>query len=90
MDREDVKRTLREMIVRELRLEEITPDDLGDDLPLTGERLGFDSIDILELLVAVERQFGVRIKDSNDASRALQSVNTLADYVISKAPDDVS
>jgi acyl carrier protein len=81
LSREELKQALREMIVRELRLQGVSPEEVGDDLPLTGARLGFDSIDILELIVAIERNYGVRIKDAQVASRALQSVNALADFV---------
>jgi acyl carrier protein len=84
--REELKRTLREMIVRELRLQGVSPDEVGDDLPLTGARLGFDSIDILELIVAIERRFRVRISDANVAAVAFASVNALADFLIQHAP----
>jgi acyl carrier protein len=86
MDREETKRTLRQLIVRELRLQEVEPEDLGDDQPLTGARLGFDSIDILELIVAIERRFKVRIKDGDAAALAFRSVDALADYVMAHAP----
>lgn len=84
--REELKRTLREMIVRELRLQGVSPDEVGDDLPLTGARLGFDSIDILELIVAIERRFRVRISDANVAAVAFASVNALADFLIQHGP----
>ncbi|MCZ6779227.1 MAG: phosphopantetheine-binding protein [Acidobacteria bacterium] len=90
MTREEIKETLREMIVQELRLEEITPEEVGDDLPLTGARLGFDSIDILELIVAIERRFGVRIRDGASAARALESVNALADFVLVNTQEKLS
>jgi len=84
--REELKRTLREMIVRELRLQGVSPDEVADDLPLTGARLGFDSIDILELIVAIERRFRVRISDAKVAAVAFASVNALADFLIQHAP----
>ncbi len=87
MNRDEVKQMLRNMIVQELRLEGITPDEVGDDLPLTGARLGFDSIDILELIVAIERRFGVRIRDGATAAAALESINALADYVLTNRPE---
>lgn len=90
MTREEIKETLREMIVQELRLEEITPEEVGDDLPLTGARLGFDSIDILELIVAIERRFGVRIRDGASAAQALESVNALADFVLVNTQEKLS
>ena len=87
MTRDEVKRDLREMIVRELRLEDVKPEEVGDDLPLTGARLGFDSIDILELIVAIERRFGIRIKDAEVAATALATVNALADYILTHGPE---
>jgi acyl carrier protein len=84
--REELKRTLREMIVRDLRLQGVSPDEVRDDLPLTGARFGFDSIDILELIVAIERRFRVRISDANAAAVAFASVNALADFLIQHAP----
>jgi acyl carrier protein len=86
MDRGEVKSRLRDMIVRELRLQGVSPEEIGDDQPLTGARLGFDSIDILELIVAIERQFKVRIKDAEAAELAFRSVDALADYVMAHAP----
>ena len=86
MDREEIKRTLRHMIVRDLRLQGIGPEEIGDDQPLTGARLGFDSIDILELIVAIERHFQVRIKDGDAAALAFRSIDALADYVMAHAP----
>lgn len=90
LSREELKSTLRGMIVHELRLQGVTPEDVGDDLPLTGARLGFDSIDILELIVAIERRFKVRIKDGDMAARAFQSVNALADFLLAHAPREAS
>ncbi len=87
MTRDEIKRDLREMIVQELRLEDVTPEQVGDDLPLTGARLGFDSIDILELIVAIERRFGVRIKDAEVAATALASVNALSEYILTNGPE---
>lgn len=86
LSREALRRLLREMVVRELRLQGITPDEVGNDQPLTGARLGFDSIDILELIVAIERRFKVRIRDGDVAARAFQSVDSLADFLLEHAP----
>jgi acyl carrier protein len=86
MDRGEVKSRLRDMIVRELRLQGVKPEEIGDDQPLAGGRLGFDSIDILELIVAIEKHFQVRIKDGDAAALAFRSVDALTDYVMAHAP----
>ena len=56
--------------------------EIADDEPLIGSvRLGLDSIDALELVLAIEREFGVKIGSSEESRRALGSVRTLADYL---------
>lgn len=86
LNRDELKHALREMVIRDLRLQGVKPEEVGDDLPLTGARLGFDSIDILELLVAIERRFRVRIRDGDEAARAFGSINALADFLLENAP----
>ena len=72
---------LKQFIVRRLRLEHIDPDSIGDDSPLVGGGLDLDSIDLLELVVGLEKEYGVKIPDVAEGRRALASVHTLADYV---------
>jgi len=67
-------------IVRSLRLP-IPADDIGDDVPLFGEGLGLDSIDVLELVLELERSFGVSITDEATGARVLRTVNTIAEFV---------
>lgn len=74
--RADIKRA----IIRSLRLP-LTADDIGDDIPLFGEGLGLDSIDVLELVLELERSFGVSITDEATGARVLKTVNTIAEYV---------
>lgn len=73
---EEIKRA----IVRSLRLP-IAPEDIADDIPLFGEGLGLDSIDVLELVLEIERTFGVAIADEQTGARVLRTVNTIADYI---------
>ena len=67
-------------IIRSLRLP-ITVDEIGDDVPLFGEGLGLDSIDVLELVLELERSFGVSVGDEATGARVLRTVNTIAEFV---------
>lgn len=71
---------IKQAIIRSLRLP-LTADDIGDDIPLFGEGLGLDSIDVLELVLELERSFGVAITDEATGARVLKTVNTIAAYV---------
>jgi acyl carrier protein len=77
---------LKALIAATLNLDGLRPDDLPDDEPLIGSpRLGLDSIDALELVLAIEKEFGVKIGSSEESRAALGSVNTLAAYLRSHA-----
>ena len=84
MSETDLRRRIKEMLVRNLMLQ-TSADEIGDDLPLFGAGgLGLDSIDALELVVSLEKSFGVGVPNSEVASRALQTVNSIHDYIIEK------
>ena len=72
---------LKKMIIDTLRLEEITAEEIKDDAPLFKEGLGLDSIDALELVVAIENIFNVIIEDEDVGKRAFASVNALARFI---------
>lgn len=79
---------LKNLTVSTLKLTEIRAEDIPDDEPLIGSpRLGLDSIDALELVLAIEKQFGVKIGSSEESRKALASVSTLATYIRSQKPD---
>jgi len=78
---EALKQQLKEQIIEALNLEEMTPSDIDDNAALFGDGLGLDSIDALELIVLLERNYGIRIKDPAEGKQIFQSVNVLADYV---------
>ena len=78
---QDLVGELKKLIIETLRLEEITPMDIEDDGPLFGDGLGLDSIDALELVVALEKTYGVVIPDSEVGKRVFRSLNTLAEFV---------
>jgi acyl carrier protein len=77
-----LKQELKEHIIRELKLEEITADDIPDDAPLFVEGLQLDSIDALELVVILDKFYGLEIKDEETGRRVLYSINTMADFVL--------
>jgi acyl carrier protein len=81
---EELLEDLKELVIRTLRLEEITPDDIVDGAALFGEGLGLDSIDALELVVAIEREYDVEIPDAEVGRRAFASILALADFVLEK------
>jgi acyl carrier protein len=73
---------LKTLIVATLKLDGVRPEDIPDDEPLIGSpRFGLDSIDALELVLAIEKEFGVKIGSSEESRQALGSVNTLAAYL---------
>ena len=72
---------LKQLIVDTLHLEDVAPADIPDDEPLVGGGLSLDSIDALELVLAIEKEFGVKIGSSEESRQALGSVNTLAAYL---------
>jgi acyl carrier protein len=77
----DLKREIKDLIISSLNLQDVTPDAIVDDAPLFSEGLGLDSIDALELAVALERKFRVTIPDEAVGKKVFSSVNALAAYV---------
>ena len=80
---DDLKVEIKQALVRSLRLP-MTPEEIGDSIPLFGEGLGLDSIDVLELVLELERTFGVSILDEETGKRALRSVDTIAEFIVSE------
>ena len=84
MSEPDLRTRIKEMLVKSLMLQ-TTPEEVGDDLPLFGPGgLGLDSIDALELVVSMEKTFGVGVPNSEVAAKALRTVNTIHDYILEK------
>lgn len=79
---EELVNTLKQEIIEALNLEEMTPKDIETDAPLFGEDgLGLDSIDALELIVLVEKKYGIRLADPSEGKAIFKTVGTLAEYV---------
>ena len=80
----DLKQKLKELLIERLKFEDMTPDDIGDDEPLFAGGLGLDSIDALEIVVMLETEFGIKVKNESSARDYFRSVSTLADLVEQK------
>lgn len=79
---ESLTERIKIVLIEGLNLEEISPSDIGENDPLFGDTgLGLDSVDALELVMEIERNFGVQIQDDAKSREILTSVKTLADYV---------
>jgi acyl carrier protein len=80
----DLKRKLKELLIDRLKFEDMTPDDIGDDEPLFAGGLGLDSIDALEIVVMLESEFGIKVRNEASARDSFRSVATLAVFVEQK------
>lgn len=72
---------LKEQIIDALNLEEITPDDIDNDAPLFGEGLGLDSIDALELIVILDKYYGIKLASPAEGKTIFKSISAIAAYV---------
>ncbi len=77
----EIAEQLKQQIIEALNLEDITPADIDNDAPLFGEGLGLDSIDALELILILEREYGIKLANPAEAKPIFASINTLAKYV---------
>jgi acyl carrier protein len=80
-----IKQKLKELLVANLSLQNIAPNDIQDAAPLFGDGLGLDSLDAVEIVVILQRHFGVEIKDMDLGRKILQSIDTLAEYICDNA-----
>jgi acyl carrier protein len=81
MEKEQLKQQLKKQIVEFLNLMQVKPEDIKDDEPLFGEGLGLDSIDSIELIVLLNREYGINIQDPKEGRKVLVDVNTMVDYI---------
>jgi acyl carrier protein len=77
----DLRHKLKELLIERLKFEDMTPDDIPDDQPLFAGGLGLDSIDALEIVVMLESEFGIKVKNEGSARDSFRSIATLADFV---------
>jgi acyl carrier protein len=76
---------LKHIIVDTLHLDDIKPEDIKDDAPLIGGELALDSIDALELVMKLEKEFGIKIRSSEESRQALSSVKSLTAFIRQRA-----
>ena len=79
---EQLIQELKEHLIEELNLEEMTPADIDEEAPLFGDGLGLDSIDALEVILILEKYYGVKLAKSAEAKPVFYSVKTLAEYIM--------
>ena len=72
---------LKNEIIETLNLEDMQPEDIDTDAPLFGEGLGLDSIDALELIVLMEKNYGIKLRDASKGKEIFKSVRVMADYI---------
>mgnify|MGYP003316117024 FL=1 len=72
---------LKKYLIEALNLEEMTPDDIDGDAPLFGEGLGLDSIDALELIVILDKHYGIKLSSPAEGKDIFRSIRTIAAYV---------
>ncbi|UEG52760.1 phosphopantetheine-binding protein [Mucilaginibacter daejeonensis] len=85
METAELKEQLKQQIIKFLNLTDLTPADIKDDEPLFGDGLGLDSIDSLELIVLLKKEYGIDIKDPREGRKILVDVNTMAEYIQANA-----
>ena len=79
---EELVKELKQQLIEELNLEEITPEEIDTEAPLFGdEGLGLDSIDALEIILILERNYGIKIENPAEGKEIVYSVGTLARYI---------
>jgi acyl carrier protein len=81
VDRQTLEQQLKELIVKELDLRDKTPDQIDARAPLFGEGLGLDSLDALQLAMAIEERFGVRLPEGDAARPVFASIAALAEHI---------
>lgn len=78
---EELITRVKQLIIDALRIEGMAPDDIETDAPLFGEGLGLDSIDALQLVVAMEKEFGAVVPDAATGTKVFRSVRTMAEFI---------
>jgi len=87
---EEIKQRLKQMIIEDLKLPDLRPQDIDDRAPLFEEGLGLDSLDAVELVVLIQKQFGVQIADMEEGREAFQSIEALARFVDARRSEAVN
>jgi acyl carrier protein len=78
---EELTQELRKELIKQLNLEDMLPENFDENTPLFGEGLGLDSIDSLELVVLMDRNYGLKLKDPKEGKHVFYSIRTMAEYI---------
>lgn len=78
---EGLKLELKEKIIENLNLEDVSIDEIGNDDPLFGDGLGLDSIDALELIVMLDKDYGIKLSDPKEGKKIFESIEVMAAYI---------
>jgi acyl carrier protein len=81
MENTELRQQLKSQIIKFLNLTDLKPEDIQDNEPLFGDGLGLDSIDSLELIVLMKKEYGIDIRDPREGRKVLVDVATMADYI---------
>lgn len=77
----ELKQELKEKIIEQLNLEDVAIEEIADNDPLFGEGLGLDSIDALELIVMLDKDYGIKLADPKEGRKIFESIDSMADYI---------
>ena len=83
---DELTQELKQELIKQLNLEEVLPPDFNENTPLFGEGLGLDSIDSLELVVLLDRNYGIKLKDPKEGRQIFYSIRTMAEYIHANRP----
>ncbi|MDH3981542.1 MAG: phosphopantetheine-binding protein [Kiritimatiellaceae bacterium] len=91
MDKEtklaEISEKLKVLLVDQLALEDVTPEEIENNSELFGEGLGLDSLDAVEIVVMLQRNFGLEVKDMENNREVFRTISTLAEYVYEKTEE---
>ena len=79
---------LKVKLIAQLNLQDLTPEEIGDDQPLFADGLGLDSIDALELIVLLQQQYKVKLASAEEGQTVFRSIGTMAEYITAHQPKD--
>lgn len=80
-EQSELRTKLKELLIERLNFEDMSPSDIGDEEPLFGDGLGLDSIDALEIVVMLESEFGIKVRNESSARENFRSIASLAEFV---------
>ncbi|MGJ7030692.1 phosphopantetheine-binding protein [Niabella hirudinis] len=81
-NKQELVHRLKEQIIKQLKLDDKKPEDIGDHDPLFVEGLGLDSIDALELIVLLQQEYNIKLKNAEEGQDIFRSIDTMADYIL--------